>query len=55
MGAPPLYLRGGATIPALALFQKALGVDTTVFAFGLPDQNVRPTWPRGSGRALGLG
>ncbi|GAB4821211.1 hypothetical protein N2152v2_008257 [Parachlorella kessleri] len=40
MGAAPLFVRGGATIPALALFRKALGVDTTVFGFGLPDQNV---------------
>lgn len=37
MSADPLYLRGGATIPALALFQKHLGADTAVFGFGLPD------------------
>lgn len=34
-GKPPTYRRDGATIPALAYFQHVLGIDTTVFAFGL--------------------
>lgn len=35
-GAEPQYPRRGATIPALAAFQKHLGVETTPFAFALP-------------------
>lgn len=41
MGNPPKYVRSGATIPALAAFQKHLNISTTVFAFGLPDGNLR--------------
>lgn len=40
MGNLPKYVRSGATIPALAAFQKHLGASTTVFAFGLPDSNL---------------
>lgn len=36
----PQFLRGGGTIPALALFQDVLGADTLVFAFSLPDANI---------------
>ncbi len=48
MGNPPKYVRSGATIPALAAFQKHLNATTTVFAFGLPDGNLRE-WRGGSG------
>ncbi|KAF8071270.1 AZG1 [Scenedesmus sp. PABB004] len=37
MGAPPVFYRDGGTIPALAYFKSILGVDSTVFAFGLGD------------------
>ena len=39
-GAPPKYVRSGATIPAMAAFQQHLNATTTVFAFGLPDSNM---------------
>ncbi|GIL88968.1 hypothetical protein Vretifemale_16870, partial [Volvox reticuliferus] len=35
---PPLYLRDGATIPALAAFQQVLNVDTTKFGWGLSER-----------------
>lgn len=41
MGNPPKYVRSGATIPALAAFQKHLNASTTVYAFGLPSGNLR--------------
>ena len=34
-GTQPMYLRDGATIPALSLFKSVLGLETTVFGFGL--------------------
>ncbi|KAI8476053.1 MAG: peptidase M20 [Monoraphidium minutum] len=37
MGAEPLYFKEGGTVPALAYFQQALGVPTTVFSFSLGD------------------
>ncbi|PNW86247.1 hypothetical protein CHLRE_02g078650v5 [Chlamydomonas reinhardtii] len=37
-GRPPLFLRDGATIPALAAFQQELKVDTTKFGWGLSDK-----------------
>ena len=40
MGAAPKYVRSGATIPAMAYFQKLLSLETTVFAFGLPTNNL---------------
>lgn len=40
MGGAPRYERSGGTIPALALFKKHLGIDTTVFGFGLPDDAI---------------
>ena len=39
-GAPPKYVRSGATIPAMAAFQQHLNATTTVFAFGLPDSSM---------------
>lgn len=40
MGLPARYERSGGTIPALALFKQHLGIDTTVFGFGLPDDSI---------------
>lgn len=40
VGAEPHYIRGGATIPAMAAFQKYLGAETTTLAFGLPSDTV---------------
>jgi acetylornithine deacetylase/succinyl-diaminopimelate desuccinylase-like protein len=37
MGAEPLFTRDGGTIPALAYFQQVLGVESSIFAFGLGD------------------
>ena len=38
MGSPPLYHRGGGTIPALALLQSVIGMPTTVFGWGLGER-----------------
>ena len=40
VGAEPHYVRGGATIPAMAAFQTYLGAETTTLAFGLPTDTV---------------
>ncbi|KAG2423927.1 hypothetical protein HYH02_015266 [Chlamydomonas schloesseri] len=37
-GKPPLFLRDGATIPALAAFQQELQIDTTKFGWGLSEK-----------------
>lgn len=39
-GKPTLYYREGGTIPAMALIKKELGIDMTMFAFGLPDDRI---------------
>lgn len=39
-GKPTLYYREGGTIPAMALMKKELGIDMTMFAFGLPDDRI---------------
>lgn len=39
-GREPLYVHMGATIPACELFQRTLGVETVLFAFGLDDENI---------------
>ena len=39
-GVTPQYVRNGATIPAMAAFQKYLGAETTTFAFALPSDSV---------------
>ena len=39
-GAPPMHTWMGGSIPVTAAFKKALEVDTTLFAFGLPDDRV---------------
>ena len=38
--APPMHTWMGGSIPVTAAFRKALGVDTTLFAFGLPEDRV---------------
>ena len=40
MGKPTLFYREGGTIPAMALLKKQLGVDMTMFSFGLPDDRI---------------
>lgn len=40
MGRKPYFVRNGGTIPAAALFQQILGIDFTMFGFGLPDDNL---------------
>jgi len=37
MGKKPLYIREGGSIPAMAMFKQHLGIETTVFGFGLDD------------------
>ena len=39
MGHPPVYLRGGGSIPIEADFQDILGVPIVMIGFGLPDDN----------------
>ncbi|WP_043837786.1 dipeptidase [Muricoccus aerilatus] len=40
MGRPPVPVRLGATVPVTALFQELLGIDTLMFGFNLPDEDV---------------
>ena len=40
LGAAPLFERGGATIPAMAALQGALGAEVVVFGFALPGDTV---------------
>lgn len=39
-GKPTFYYREGGTIPAMALLKKELGIDMTMFGFGLPDDRI---------------
>lgn len=39
-GNAPVYEREGGSIPVVATFQKALGVDSIMLGFGLPDDNL---------------
>lgn len=39
-GKPPIFTRGGASIPATAMLEEALGVQMALFAFGAPDENL---------------
>ena len=52
MGKPTLYYREGGTIPAMALLKKELGVDMTMFAFGLPDDRIHAPNERYATRQL---
>jgi acetylornithine deacetylase/succinyl-diaminopimelate desuccinylase-like protein len=40
MGRPPVPVRLAATVPITALFKELLGIDTLMFGFGLPDEDV---------------
>ena len=40
MGRRPVPVRLGATVPITAQFKRLLGIDTLMFAFGLPDEDV---------------
>lgn len=39
-GKKPVYMRGGGSIPILGLVKSALGLDTLLVGFGLPDDRV---------------
>jgi acetylornithine deacetylase/succinyl-diaminopimelate desuccinylase-like protein len=38
-GAPPVYMRGGGSLPIVADFQDTLGVPVVLIGFGMPDDN----------------
>lgn len=40
LGRPPVPVRLAATVPVTALFKELLGIDTLMFGFGLPDEDV---------------
>jgi len=40
MGRTPVPVRLGATVPVTALFKELLGIDTLMFGFNLPDEDV---------------
>ena len=40
LGNKPVFFREGGSIPATTYFQQHLDIDTTVFGFGLPDDNI---------------
>ena len=40
LGQETLFYKEGGTIPAMALLKKQLGIDMTMFSFGLPDDNI---------------
>ena len=49
MGRPTLIYREGGSIPALVLMRKHLNIESTMFGFGLPDDNLHSpneVWPR---------
>jgi len=37
---PPVFIRGGGTIPVVSAFKQYLGIDTLMIGFGLPDDRV---------------
>lgn len=39
-GKRPIFMRGGGSIPVVALFQQRLGMDSVLMGFGLPDDNL---------------
>jgi acetylornithine deacetylase/succinyl-diaminopimelate desuccinylase-like protein len=39
-GREPVFVREGGSIPVVAMFQKALGIETILMGFGLPDDNL---------------
>jgi acetylornithine deacetylase/succinyl-diaminopimelate desuccinylase-like protein len=38
-GKPPVFTRGGGSIPVVASFDTILGLKTVLLGFGLPDEN----------------
>jgi len=40
LGRPPVPVRLAATVPITALFEQLLGIETLMFGFGLPDEDV---------------
>ena len=40
LGGAPVPVRLGATVPITALFKELLGIETLMFGFGLPDEDV---------------
>jgi acetylornithine deacetylase/succinyl-diaminopimelate desuccinylase-like protein len=54
-GTPPLFKREGGSIPVVGDMQKALGIESVLTGFGLPDDRIHspnekqdlPTWYRG--------
>ena len=40
LGRPPIPVRLAATVPITALFKQLLGIETLMFGFGLPDEDV---------------
>jgi len=40
LGQRPVPVRLAATVPITAMFKKLLGIETLMFAFGLPDEDV---------------
>ncbi|MGD8475392.1 MAG: dipeptidase [Anaerolineae bacterium] len=39
-GAPPVYFRGGGSLPIVADFQERFGVPVVLIGFGMPDDNI---------------
>lgn len=39
-GVEPIFMREGGSIPVVAIFQKALGIETVLMGFGLPDDRL---------------
>ncbi|MDX3809580.1 MAG: peptidase dimerization domain-containing protein, partial [Bosea sp. (in: a-proteobacteria)] len=39
-GQEPVHVRLGATVPITAIFKETLGLDTLMFGFNLPDEDV---------------
>ncbi len=39
-GKPPVYVRGGGSIPVVGEFERALGIPTVLMGFGLPDDGL---------------
>ncbi|WZB76045.1 M20/M25/M40 family metallo-hydrolase [Achromobacter insuavis] len=39
-GREPIHVRLGATVPITSVFKETLGIDTLMFGFNLPDEDV---------------
>ncbi|PKN94818.1 MAG: dipeptidase [Chloroflexi bacterium HGW-Chloroflexi-6] len=55
-GTPPLFKREGGSVPVVGMMQSALGMESVLTGFGLPDDNLHapnekldmPTWRKGT-------